>query len=104
MFHELLEAGTVDKNHAGDVDIFRFYLSQRVQSPILITLHVDVMVTRLPTALGGRDRLAHDLTGVQGACMILMIVRPPTLSEEYTWSREHGQEHSHPGFSKKFHF
>src|ERR1700730_571534 len=89
MFHELLEAGTVDKNHAGDVDIFRFYLSQRVQSPILITLHIDVMVTRLPTALGGRDRLAHDLPGVQGACMILRIVRPATLSEKHAWSREH---------------
>jgi hypothetical protein len=36
--------------------------------------------------------------------MILLIVRPATLSEEYAWSRDHGQEHSHPGFSKKFHF
>jgi hypothetical protein len=60
----MLEASTVDKNHAGDVDIFRFYLPQRVQSPILITLQVEVMVARLPTTLGGRDRLAHDLTSI----------------------------------------
>ena len=82
MFHELLEASAFDKNHSGDVDILRFHLSQRVQAPILITLHVDVMVTRLPTALGRRDRLAHDLTSVQDACLSLMFVRSAILSED----------------------
>ena len=56
VFHELLEASAVDKNHFGDVGIFRFHLPQRVQAPILIALHVRVMVPRLPTSLSGRDR------------------------------------------------
>ncbi len=82
MFHELLKANAVDKNHSGDVDIFRFYLPESVQAPILNTLRVRIMITRLPTAPSGRKRLAHDLAGVQEVCMILRFLRPATLSEE----------------------
>src|SRR5690242_16801468 len=79
VFHELFEVSAVDKNYSGDVDILRFHVPERVQAPILITLHVCVMVTRLPTALGGRDRQLHNLTGVPDACMILRFFRPVTL-------------------------
>lgn len=82
VFHDLPEASAVNKHHSGHVDIFRSNLPERVQAAILITLHVGVMVTRLSTALGSRDRQAHDLTGVQDACMIPRTVRAATLSEE----------------------
>jgi hypothetical protein len=82
VLYELLKASPVDERHSGDVDIFRFHLPQRVQAPILITLHVDVMVARLPTALGGGDRQAHDLAGAQDASLILMFGRSVSFSEE----------------------
>jgi len=104
VFHGLFEVSAVDKNYSGDFDIFRFHLPERVQAPIVIALHVVVMVTRLPTALGGRDRQAHDLTGVQDACMILRCVQPATLSEERGGGREHDQEDFYQRFSPDFHF
>jgi len=104
VFHELLEARAVDKNHSGDIDILRLHFPKRVQASILITFYVDVMVTRLPTALGGRDRQSHYLTGVLDARRILRFVRPATLRKEYSRSRDHDQEHFHPDFGQDFHF
>ena len=104
MFHQLLKADAVDKIHFGDIDILRLHLPRRVQPPILITLHVDVCVTRLPAEFGRHERLTHDLAGVQGDWRILGFVRSLILSEERGGSREHNQEGSDSGFSQNFHF
>jgi hypothetical protein len=75
-----------------------YWLMATAGSVILITLHADVMVTRLPSALRGRDRKTHDLAGVQDAYQTLRFVQrtPPTLSKERGWSRDHEQKHFQP--------
>jgi len=100
VFHELLEAGAIDENHAGDVDVLRFYLAERVEAAILVTFDKGVMVTRLPTALGGGNGLGHDLTGIQDGWLILRFIRAAALGEECSRSNQHEQEILHRGFSE----
>jgi hypothetical protein len=45
-FPKLPEACAVNQNHSRNVDFFRLQLPLRVQTPILITLHAGVTITR----------------------------------------------------------
>jgi len=102
-FDEPLEVRAMDDNDFVDFHSFRFHVPERVQALILIALHVNVMIARLPTALGGRDRQRHDLSRVQAAAVILLLVRRVILREDCRGSREQHQKRLDSGFCEDCH-
>jgi hypothetical protein len=61
VFQDLPESRAIGKDHSSDIHIIRSDLALSIQAPILVTLGVNVLASRLPTALGRCNRCTHDL-------------------------------------------
>src|SRR5690348_14893584 len=55
VFYELVKGSAMDDDRSRDVHILRFHVPQPVQASVLITLHVRIVVPRIPISLRGCD-------------------------------------------------